>query len=173
MQVFTFRLFKLRVRHRRKAFLGFLSKIKRNPPANLDRIAAQVDKDVWREVDCLSCANCCKVMTPTYTTKDIKRIASHLEMTAVQFKTKWLKKERGGDGDWINKSTPCQFLDDKTNMCSIYEVRPADCAGFPHLPKKKMVEYIHIHKQNIDLCPATFKMVEKMTYLLGKKEVKR
>jgi len=168
MQAFTFRLFKLRVRHRRKAFLDFLSKIRRNPPSNLDRIAAQVDKDVWREVDCLSCANCCKVMTPTYTVKDIKQIALHLDMTTAQLKEKWLKKERR-TGDWINKSTPCQFLDTKSNMCSIYEVRPVDCAGFPHLPKKKMVEYIHVHKQNIDMCPATFKMVEKMAYLLGKR----
>jgi Fe-S-cluster containining protein len=55
----------------------------------------------------------------------------------------------------------------KTNMCSIYEVRPADCAGFPHLTKKKMTEYIHVHKQNIEYCPATYKMVEKMKDLIG------
>jgi Fe-S-cluster containining protein len=47
-------------------------------------------------------------------------------------------------------------------MCSIYEVRPADCSGFPHLAKRKMTEYIHVHNQNVDLCPATYKMVEKM-----------
>jgi Fe-S-cluster containining protein len=47
-------------------------------------------------------------------------------------------------------------------MCSIYEVRPADCSGFPHLAKRKMTEYMHVHKQNVDLCPATYKMVEKM-----------
>ena len=168
MAISTYRSFKLRVRHRRKEFLSFLSKIKKNPPRGLDNIVAKVDKDVWKEVDCLSCGNCCKVMTPTYTAKDIKRIAAHLDMPVKEMKNKWLKKEKD-TGDWINTSTPCQFLDNKTNMCSIYEVRPADCAGFPHLPKKKMVEYIHVHKQNIDFCPATFKMVEKMTYLLGKK----
>ncbi|MGZ3940607.1 MAG: YkgJ family cysteine cluster protein, partial [Flavisolibacter sp.] len=47
-------------------------------------------------------------------------------------------------------------------LCSIYEVRPADCAGFPHLTKKKMTDYIHVHKQNVQHCPATFKMVEKL-----------
>jgi hypothetical protein len=47
-------------------------------------------------------------------------------------------------------------------MCSIYDVRPADCAGFPHLNKKKMVEYIHVHKQNVEYCPATYLMVEQM-----------
>jgi Fe-S-cluster containining protein len=106
-------------------------------------------------------------MTPTFTPNDIRRISKHLDMSVKDFRKKWLKKERG-TGDLINKSTPCQFLDLKTNFCNIYEVRPLDCSGFPHLPKKKMLDYIHIHKQNIDYCPATFKMVEKMVELLKK-----
>ena len=100
-------------------------------------------------------------MTPTYSEKDMKRISAHLNMTEQEFKDKWLYKERS-TGDWLNKSTPCQFLDLKTNMCSIYEVRPADCAGFPHFSKKKMVYYMHVHKQNLEYCPATYRMVEKM-----------
>ena len=62
----------------------------------------------------------------------------------------------------MNTKQPCQFLNLSNNMCSIYEVRPADCAGFPHLAKKKMVDYMHVHQQNIQYCPATYKMVEKM-----------
>lgn len=172
MAIFTFQVFKRRLRHRRKPLMRFLSSLRRNPPVNLDRVVSMVDKDVWKELDCLSCANCCKVMTPTYTAKDIKRIALHLGMSVAGVKEKWLKKERG-TGEWINKTTPCQFLDVETNHCRIYEVRPADCAGFPHIPKRKMVEYIHVHKQNIDLCPATFKMVEKISYMLGAREAKK
>lgn len=104
-------------------------------------------------------------MTPTYTNRDMKRIAGHLQMTVDAFKSKWLKKERG-TGEWINRSTPCQFLDAKTNLCNIYEVRPVDCSGFPHLTKRRMVDYIHIHKQNLDECPATYKMVEKIEGLM-------
>jgi Fe-S-cluster containining protein len=100
-------------------------------------------------------------MTPTFTSTDIKRIANHLEMTPVQFKEKYLEFDKK-EGDWMNKKQPCQFLDLKTHFCSIYEIRPADCAGFPHLKKKKMTEYIHVHQQNISYCPATFKMIEKM-----------
>ena len=33
--------------------------------------------------------------------------------------------------------------------------------------KKKMTEYIHVHKQNVEYCPATYKMVEKMQDLIG------
>lgn len=158
----NFRSFKQKVRRYKTAYKRFLSRIERKPSRGIDSLTPIIEKEVWKEVDCLSCANCCKTMTPTFTPKDIKRIANHLEMSVPAFQKKWLKRERGGDRDWINKSTPCQFLDLKNNMCSIYEVRPADCSGFPHLPKKKMVDYIHIHKQNIEYCPATFKMVEKM-----------
>ena len=86
-------------------------------------------------------------------------------MTEKAFKEKWLYYD-AKDGDWMNRQQPCQFLDLSTNMCTIYAVRPADCAGFPHLTKKKMTDYMHVHKQNIAYCPATYKMVEKMKLLV-------
>ena len=162
------RSFKQLIRHRKKKFVQFLSRLSANPPAQLDRLAATIDKEIWKEVDCLTCANCCKTMTPTYSQKDIKRISAHFDLSPKAFREKWLEKDKVGD--WLNKSTPCQFLDMKTNKCGIYEIRPEDCISFPHFSKKKMVEYIHVHKQNLDSCPATFKMVEKMMMRLEKKK---
>jgi hypothetical protein len=100
-------------------------------------------------------------MTPTFTKTDVKRISTHLGVTPAAFTEKWLTYDKK-EGDWMNKKQPCQFLDTTTHFCSIYEVRPADCAGFPHLKKKKMTDYIHVHQQNIEYCPATYRMVEKM-----------
>ncbi|MCX6300093.1 MAG: YkgJ family cysteine cluster protein [Bacteroidetes bacterium] len=160
MQV-NMRSFKQKVRHNQKSFKAYLGKVEKNPPLKLDATASKISDEVWQEVDCLSCANCCKSMTPTFTTADIKRIAAHVEMSVADFKDKWLDFDKK-DKDWVNKKQPCQFLNLGTNMCSIYEFRPADCAGFPYLKKKKMVEYIHVHQQNISYCPATYKMVEKM-----------
>ena len=97
---------------------------------------------------------------------DIKRISAHFKQTPDEFKAQWLIYEKN-DKDWQNKKQPCQFLNLKDNKCSIYEIRPLDCSGFPHLPKKKMVEYIHVHKQNIEYCPATYKLVEKMQAAMG------
>ena len=161
MQVFNLRIFK-KVCVTNKRFLRyFLTKVENNPPKYLDSIAEEIDKQVWEETDCLSCANCCKTMTPTYTFQDMKRIAFHFHMTIKDFKARWLYLEKKSK-DWMNVSTPCQFLDKRTNMCTIYEIRPADCAGFPHLTKKPTTDYIHVHKQNIIHCPATYKMVEKL-----------
>lgn len=143
----------------------FLTRLENNPPKELDLIAEEIDKEVWQDVNCLACSNCCRNMTPTFTFQDLKRIASHFRMSIPDFKKKWLYKNK--KGEWMNRSQPCQFLDLETNKCSIYVIRPADCAGFPHLTKKKMVEYIHVHKQNIQFCPATFKMVEKMIEKVG------
>ena len=161
MEPVNLRSFKQKVRYHKKTFRRFLSKVEKNPPRNLDKLAEEIDREVWGETDCLTCANCCKKMTPTFTPKDIKRIAAHLGMTAKAFKDKWLKQEPK-DKDWVNKKEPCQFLNLQDNKCSIYEVRPADCAGFPHLRKRKMVEYIHVHQQNIEYCPASFNMVKKI-----------
>jgi Fe-S-cluster containining protein len=99
-------------------------------------------------------------MSPTYTPADLKRISSHFDMTVDEFKAKWLYKDR--NNDWLNKKQPCQFLNLTDNKCSIYPIRPKDCAGFPHHTKKKMIDYVHVYKQNIEYCPATYRWIEKM-----------
>ncbi|WP_051268061.1 YkgJ family cysteine cluster protein [Terrimonas ferruginea] len=160
--MFTFRDFQQVMKDTKGRYRRFLSKLEKNPPRGLDKLTSRAEGEVWKEVECLSCANCCKTMTPTFTPADIRRISAHFNMTQDEFKKKWLRQERGGNRDWLNVKQPCQFLNLEDNKCSIYEIRPVDCAGFPHLPKKKMVDYIHIHKQNIEYCPATYKMVEKI-----------
>jgi uncharacterized protein len=155
------RSFTAKVRHHKKAMRSFLNKVQKKDSPHLDALVEEISVEVWKEIECLSCANCCKVMTPTFTKEDIKRIAGHFSLTPTVFKETYLKYEKK-DKDWQNKTQPCQWLDLSTNMCSIYEVRPADCAGFPHLTKKKVSEYVHVHKQNVEYCPATYRMVEKM-----------
>jgi Fe-S-cluster containining protein len=66
------------------------------------------------------------------------------------------------NGDVVNQKTPCQWLNLKDNKCDIYEVRPLDCSGFPHHTKKQFDLYNHVYEQNLDKCPATYKLIEKM-----------
>ncbi len=159
--VVNLRSFRNKFRINRKLFRSFLTRLEKNPPKNIHQVMIEVDKEVWQEIDCLTCGNCCKKMTPTFSPKDIKRISVHFEMTPVAFKEKWLLYDKK-EGDWQNKKQPCQFLNLADNRCSIYAIRPSDCAGFPHLTRTKAVDYVHVHKQNIEYCPATYKMVEKM-----------
>lgn len=160
MKPINLKSFKAKAEKNKRKMRLFLSRLEKNPPRKLDRIAAEIDKEVWQEIDCLSCSNCCRSMTPTFTETDLSRISAHFNQTPDQFREQWLYKDK--NGDWMNNKTPCQFLDLKTNMCSIYEIRPEDCAGFPHLTKRTVKDYLHVHKQNIIYCPATYTMVEKM-----------
>ena len=165
MKSVNLRSFRQLVAKNKRRMRFFLTRLEKNPPKNLDKTALEIDREVWAETDCLTCANCCKKMTPTFSNEDIRRISAHLDMTPAAFREKWLYKDR--NGDWMNTSNPCQFLDTKTNMCDIYEVRPKDCAGFPHLTRRKMTDYMQWHRQNVEYCPATYKMVEKMMERVG------
>ncbi len=155
------RSFKTRAYRKRKALTSFMKRLQRKAPEGMDAMARATDKEVWTNIDCLTCANCCKTMTPTFIPSDIKRISAHLKMTPAAFKEKWLKTDED-NGDIVNVKQPCQFLDLKTNFCSIYEVRPLDCKGFPHLKKKDILDYTHVFTENLHRCPATLKWMELM-----------
>ncbi len=148
-----------------KKFLGGLEKRKIR---SVDTLAQKLNGDAFREIDCLKCANCCKTMAPTFKKTEVKRIAAHLGMGYDAYFKKYLKVDK--EGDIMNKNTPCQHLG-KNNMCSIYEIRPKDCSGFPHTQKRDFTEFIpETHIQNVDYCPATYFVVEKMFEKLeGKK----
>jgi Fe-S-cluster containining protein len=154
------RSFRNLVSRNKKRLRSFLTRVEKKSSRNLHLVTLEANKLSWAKTDCLDCANCCKTMSPTYTQRDITRISKFLGMTVKSFKKKWLFKDR--IGDWLNKSQPCQFLDLKTNHCGIYHVRPGDCAGFPHHGTKKIKDYGHVFKQNVEFCPATYRLVEFM-----------
>lgn len=145
----------------KKTFRKFIDDLEVADHKGVKKVAKAMNKEVWQEVDCLSCANCCKKMTPTLDKEDKKRISAHLGLTVKEFKAKYLMYDKE-DKDWRMQKQPCVFLDLTTNKCTIYPVRPDDCAGFPHLAKTPLKSYIYIHKQNIEYCPATYRFVEKM-----------
>jgi Fe-S-cluster containining protein len=149
-----------RIAARKKGKLGaFLQKLDDIVPHDMPKLVKETDKGVWQDVHCTECANCCKTMTPTFRRADIIRISAHLQMTPKAFTEKWLLKEED-TGDWVNKVQPCQFL--VNNMCSIYDVRPKDCAEFPHHNKRPFDAYNDTFKNNLDKCPATFVLVERL-----------
>ncbi|HEY4967658.1 MAG TPA: YkgJ family cysteine cluster protein [Puia sp.] len=154
------RSFRNLVSRNKKRLRSFLFRMERKAPGNLHLITMEASKLAWAKTDCMDCSNCCKTMSPTYSRRDITRISKFLGMTRKTFTDKWLYKDQ--EGDWINKNQPCQFLDQKTNLCGIYEVRPRDCAGFPYHSTKKIRDYGHMYRQNVEFCPATNRLVEIM-----------
>ena len=78
--------FKKKLLVNRSFFRRFINKLEKNPPIGIDKLTPIIDAEVWQEVDCITCANCCKVMTPTFTEKDLKRISKHFGQTVDSFK---------------------------------------------------------------------------------------
>ena len=152
--------FRLKASQNKKGLVSFLQKLDHLVPPELPELVAEADARVWVETDCTNCANCCKTMTPTYNKADIIRISKHVGMKPKEFIGKWLVKDDDGV-EWINKNLPCQFLQ-ADNRCGIYDVRPLDCAEFPHHNKKPFDEYNETFINNVGRCPATNALIVEL-----------
>lgn len=153
--------YKRRMQKNKTALKSFITRLQKKLTPKQSREIIALSDTVWQEIACLDCANCCKVMTPTYTKKDIKRIAQYFKMTELQFKTTYLTYDKKSK-EWMNNTTPCKFLNLENNYCTIYDIRPDDCRKFPHHHKSPLKDYMHVHHQNIAYCPATYLWMEKV-----------
>lgn len=137
----------------------FLSRLKKKPPKNLDYVMQELHDEVFKDTDCLSCANCCKTTGPLFTEADIERISKFLKVKPSRFEEEYLRTDE--DGDKVLKTLPCPFLA-SDNYCLIYEVRPKACREYPHTDRKKFHQITNITLKNTFICPAAFKVVEAM-----------
>ncbi|UQB68185.1 YkgJ family cysteine cluster protein [Epilithonimonas zeae] len=150
---------------KQKEHRKFLDGLKKKPPKNLDYLVLEKHEETFGEIDCLSCANCCKTTGPLYTEKDIERISKHLRMKQADFESKFLRVDE--DNDKVLQNLPCFFLNDD-NTCSIYDVRPKACREYPHTDRKKIYQINNLTIKNTLICPATYVFVEKMRQVLEK-----
>ena len=51
------------------------TKLKRTQPGSLDTTVQSIHEDVFSEMNCLTCANCCKTTSPIFYQKDIERLS--------------------------------------------------------------------------------------------------
>ncbi len=137
----------------------FLLRLKNKDARKVDNMFHQLHDQVFEEIDCLTCANCCKTTSPIFYQTDIERMAKSLRMRPGDFIEKYLKIDE--DKDYVLKSAPCPFLD-ADNYCSVYSDRPKACREYPHTNRKKMVQILELTYQNTLVCPAVLEMVERM-----------
>ncbi len=83
--------------------------------------------------ECTQCGNCCRNhggYTRVYLAeKDVRAIASYLGLSRKSFLERYCRREDG----WVilrMDEPACAFLQ-KDNRCSIYPVRPKQCATWP------------------------------------------
>jgi Fe-S-cluster containining protein len=137
----------------------YLQLLKRKDPRKVDDAFHELHEEVFEEIDCLKCANCCKTTSPIFYQTDIERVAKSLRMKPGDFIEKYLRIDE--DEDYVLKSSPCPFLDNE-NYCMVYNDRPKACREYPHTDRKKMVQIMELTYKNTLVCPAVFEMVERL-----------
>lgn len=143
-------------REKQKQFKNFLARVDRN---KVLKQLPDLHEEAFERVNCLDCAACCKNYSPRFKTPDVKRISKHLGMKEGDFIETYLRVDE--EGDFVVKSTPCPFLG-ADNFCSIYEVRPSDCARFPYTDEDVLVKRQQLTLKNSSFCPITYYVLDRL-----------
>lgn len=140
-----------------KYLTRLVSSIQKNPP---NHELAQITHDsVFKEMDCLQCANCCKSIPPIVSMRDAKRIAKRLNISKKVFLDTYTLLDE--DGDLVINASPCPFLLED-NKCRIYEDRPAACRLYPHSGEELFYKNLSHHKRNARYCPALLEILKRI-----------
>jgi uncharacterized protein len=144
---------------RKKENKQFYDKLKRLKPKNLDKDFHEIHDEVFENMDCLECANCCKTTSPIFYNRDIERLAKHFRIKPGEFIDNYLRIDE--DKDYVLRVAPCPFLG-SDNYCSVYEARPNACREYPHTDRKRMDQILDLTFKNTIVCPAVLEITEKL-----------
>lgn len=125
----------------------------------LDSLFHEAHEEVFEEIDCLKCANCCKTTSPIFRDVDIKRLSKRLKVSTGYFIDQYLHLDE--ENDYVLNSSPCTFLM-ADNTCAVYEDRPLACREYPHTDRKKMKQILKLTLKNTEICPAVARIFERI-----------
>jgi len=138
---------------------SLVKKLKKTKPKSLDGSVRGLHDEVFNEIDCLVCANCCRTTSPAIYERDIDRLSKHLRIKPSQLISQHLKIDE--DSDYVFHSAPCPFLG-TDNYCSVYDARPLACREYPHTNRKRFYQVLNLSLKNTEICPAVASIFEKL-----------
>jgi uncharacterized protein len=142
-----------------KSNAKWLQQVKRLQDRDVDNLFHEAHYEVFEEIDCLKCANCCKTTSPIFRDVDINRLSKRLKTNPSQFIANYLHMDN--EGDYVLNSSPCVFLQED-NKCEVYEDRPLACREYPHTNRKKMKQILTLTLKNTEVCPAVARIFSKI-----------
>ncbi|MDH6358261.1 YkgJ family cysteine cluster protein [Parabacteroides sp. PF5-9] len=137
----------------------FFKSIRKNRLRELDDTMQALHEEVFEEIDCLECGNCCRSLGPRLTDRDIEKIATTLRLKPQEVVSRYLRIDE--DNDYVFQEMPCPFLC-SDNYCSIYINRPKACREYPHTDRKKFFQIASLTVRNAATCPAVFEILERL-----------
>lgn len=132
--------------------------------AQLDAVVKEVTDEIWAQIDCTTCGNCCRTLQIIVDDKDIKRLATRFGITPKQFAAKYIRTAEDGEKHF---DSPCPFLEG--NACSVYEDRPQACRDFPYLYTPGFRQRTLMMIDNNATCPIVFNVWQTLKGRLWKK----
>jgi len=136
-----------------------IEKLRKSKPNKLDDRFHELHHEAFEEIDCLTCANCCKTTSPIFYEADIERVAKALRIKVGEFIDTYLHKD--DDHDYVLNESPCPFLS-YDNKCIVYESRPKACREYPHTNRKRMHQILKLTLKNTQICPAVHQIVTRI-----------
>lgn len=125
--------------------------------------------NIQRQIDCTSCANCCRYSVVAVSQPEIERIAARLGVTAETVVHTYTVPDPETPGSRIlaSSSKGCVFLEG--NLCAIYEARPKACRDFPHIASglHSLGSRLSSHARWAARCPIIYNALEEFKHLTG------
>ncbi len=149
-----------RARSRRKEFEKVVSSLRKMRPKEAENLISRLDEELFSEIDCLECGNCCRTLGPRIRNRDIQNLASELRMGTRGFINTYLKRDE--EGDFIFKRMPCPFLGN-SHICSVYPIRPGACVDYPHTNGRQVQSNLGLLIKNSETCPVVYEILNRLS----------
>jgi Fe-S-cluster containining protein len=136
-----------------------------------DRRLRRFGEEIEAQIDCTTCANCCRVTEVGITDKDAEKLAKFVGTSQPEFVEQFTALD--GSGAMILKRVApgnqgaCVFLEG--NLCSVYAARPQNCVNFPHVVRgsgsiaSRMWELL----DRVGYCPIVYNWMETVKDDIG------
>ena len=148
----------------------------------LDSQFLQLHNELFAGYDCCKCANCCRAYAATLNESDVDAISEYIGQDKNDFIAKYLKKSEYDASCYTISQEPCIFLCDPENSrcgelaskvtpgklpahdgkCMIYDVRPAECKGFPFTDQPGRLWSLFGVIDFAQVCPVVFEIVQRL-----------
>ena len=136
----------------------FRSFLKGQDNDQVDKIVNRLHDEIVAQIDCTECGNCCNVLRPAVTEKEIERLSAIDKVSIEHFEKEHVNLS--DDDIKYLKHIPCKYLKDK--KCTIYSDRPEECRSYPHTHKDKFVHQLFGVIDNYEICPIVFNLFERL-----------
>lgn len=135
---------------------------------NFDHVVHDFHDEVFAEISCLECGNCCRCTQAYWGESDVKLASKLIGMTPKVFVRTYLSVDP--EGGYLSNAAPCPFFSNETNECSVYERRPRHCQDYPFTMDRAIQKSLGRILRNTEFCPAAYLIAEKIIERYAKED---